>query len=80
MIGFAELTNWLTLDGGPVLLDINSGSLFHILTIAEYGILDLLALSHAVTCRFLPCDAMHSVAIAGMRCPSVCLSVRLSRS
>ena len=23
----------------------------------------------------LPCDAMHSAAIAGMRCPSVCLSV-----
>jgi len=43
MIGFAELTNWLTLGGSPVLLDINSGSLFHILTIAEYGILDLLA-------------------------------------
>jgi len=21
---------------------------------------------------FLPCDAMHSAAIAGMRCPSVC--------
>ena len=24
---------------------------------------------------FLPCDAMHSAAIASMRCPSVCLSV-----
>ena len=24
---------------------------------------------------FLPCDAMHSAAIADMRCPSVCLSV-----
>jgi len=28
--------------------------------------------------RFLPCDAMHSAAIAGMQCPSVCLFVRLS--
>jgi len=28
--------------------------------------------------RFLPCDAMHIAAIAGMRCPSVWLSARLS--
>jgi len=27
---------------------------------------------------FLPCDAMYSAAIAGMRCPSICPSVRLS--
>ena len=27
---------------------------------------------------FLPCDAMQSVVYAGMRCPSVCPSVRLS--
>ena len=26
-------------------------------------------------CHLLPCDAMHSAAIAVMRCPSVCLSV-----
>ena len=30
--------------------------------------------------RFLPCDAMHSAAIAITRCPSVCPSVCLSRS
>jgi len=30
--------------------------------------------------RFLPCDAMHSAAIAVTRCPSVRLSVRPSRS
>ena len=29
---------------------------------------------------FLPCDAMHSAAIAVTRCPSVCLSVRPTRS
>jgi len=28
--------------------------------------------------HFLPCDVMHSAAIAGMRRPSVCLSVRPS--
>ena len=30
--------------------------------------------------EFLPCDAMHSAAIAVTRCSSVCLSVRPSRS
>ena len=35
---------------------------------------------HQFICSFtfLPCDAMHSAAIAGTRCPSVCLSVRPS--
>ena len=30
---------------------------------------------HSEFIQFLPCDAMHSAAIAGMRCLSVCLSV-----
>ena len=34
----------------------------------------------AVYYSFLPCDAMHSAAIAVIRCPSVRLSVCLSRS
>jgi len=37
-----------------------------------------LTLRFTVLLPFLPCDAMHSAAIAGMRCPSLCLSVRLS--
>ena len=36
------------------------------------------SLKIAIFTTFLPCDAMHSAAIAGMRCPSVRPSVRLS--
>ena len=32
-------------------------------------------ISQHICHEFLPCDAMHSAAIAGTRCPSVCLSV-----
>jgi len=53
MIGPTNQKNWLTFGADPV-PDTDSGSLFHFITIAEWGILDkFISISHIVTGQFL---------------------------